>query len=478
MKKGILTYTIFTFLLLISSVRAQDTLQLNLTDVVDMARSQSLDAKSAAVQKVNAEWQWRLFQSELLPKLNMNLTALNFQQAVQPIVQQDGSINFLEIAQNRSSATLEVQQLIPFTGGNVFVRTNLERFDNFSNDAIGYGGSPLEIGLSQPLFAYNRYRWLRKLAPVRYEEARLGYSADLEQSAYDAVLLFFALSLNQINREIAFTNLSTNKSVVNIAKEKYTMGKISKDEYLQAQVLLKNSEIETMNANLRNAEAVNELKTHLMIKGNTGISLSLPDELPIRSIDFQEVWSRCQTHSVELIRQQRRLLEVKDQEAQVRGETGITGSLTASLGYAAQSNDISDYLNNTNNLQTVGLQINIPILDWGAAKARRKRVEARRMLVEQNIEQEKADFKQEVIALVGAYNTLKDQLPIVKQSKELAEERFVIAKGRYIAGDIKLIELNLAMTQKDTANRSYVDTLRLFWLTFYRLRIFGFSDFI
>ncbi len=461
-----------------NSTTAQDTLKLSLSDVVELAKSQSLQAKSAAVRKMNAEWEWKLFRSELKPKLNMNLSALNFQQSVEAITQQDGSIRYQEVTQNRSNATLEIQQLVPFTGGNFFVRTNLERFDNLSKDEMAYGGSPLEIGLQQPLFAYNHYKWQKRLAPIRFEESKKNYSAGLEEVAFKAVQLYFNLSLNQINKEIAQTNLKTNESILKIAEEKYRMGKISKDEYLQAKVLLKNAEIAAISEQMQNTEAVNELRTHLAVKENIGIQLILPEKLPLQSLNFDEVWNVCQHNSTELIRQQRRLLEVQQEEARVRGQTGISGKLKASLGYSAQSEDLPTVLDNTNSLQMIGLQFSIPILDWGEAKAKRKTVEAKKMLVEQNIEQEKADFKQQIRTLVGAYNTLKQQAVLAQAAKELAEERFAIAKGRYIASDIKLIDLNLAMTQKDGTNRSYVNTLRDFWLTSHKIRTLSLYDFI
>lgn len=326
--KFLIAYIIVTILWCTTSVaQEQDTLRLGLFELTAMAKEQSLMAKSATVQRRNADWEWQLFRSEIKPKLTADISALNFQRGVEGVGQQDGSINYLNVSKNTSNVALQIRQLLPLTGGSFFARTKLERFDNFSINSKIYGGAPLELGYEQNFFAFNSYKWKRRLAPVQYEEAKRSFAANLEKVALKTVSLYFALSLSQINQEIAQTNLLTNQTVLSIAKKKFGMGKISKDEFLQARVQCKSAEIVALRTQVENKEAMNALKTHLAIKKTIQFRLQLPEVLPLPTLSFDDVWSRCQQNSAEWIQQQRRVLEMMQAEAQVHGQTGISGFL-------------------------------------------------------------------------------------------------------------------------------------------------------
>ncbi len=72
---------------------------------------------------------------------------------------------------------------------------------------------------------------------------------------------------------------------------------------------------------------------------------------------------------------------------------------------------------------------------------------------------------------------LREQLALVREADQIAQERYQIAKDRFVLGDLSITDLNLAIQEKDRAKRDYVTALRLFWDAHYTLRTLTLYDF-
>ncbi len=120
---------------------------------------------------------------------------------------------------------MTINQKVGFTGGNVFVRSDLSRANNTVNDSlsINYVSTPISIGYSQPIFKYNAYRWDKKLEPIKYEKAKRKYLEDMEQVAISTVNHFFNLLLAQIEKGIAEKNLNNYDTLFRVAKGRYQL---------------------------------------------------------------------------------------------------------------------------------------------------------------------------------------------------------------------------------------------------------------
>ena len=74
--------------------------------------------------------------------------------------------------------------------------------------------------------------------------------------------------------------------------------------------------------------------------------------------------------------------------------------------------------------------------------------------------------------------TLLSQLQITRKSDEVAQERYTVAQNRYLIGKIDITNLNIALTEKDDAKRSYINALRDYWDAYYNLRRLTLYDFV
>ena len=69
------------------------------------------------------------------------------------------------------------------------------------------------------------------------------------------------------------------------------------------------------------------------------------------------------------------------------------------------------------------------------------------------------------------------QLEIAAKADTVAGRRFDVAKNRYVIGRIDIGALYIAQGEKDAATLAFVQALRGYWLTYYRLRRLTLYDF-
>ena len=158
----------FCLLLIISEAKSQ-TRDYTLTDVVQLARSKSPAWLSAETRKENNYWLYRTYRSNFNPELILNATLPSFVKSVDPVIQPDGSVQYRNVNNNTLNMELGLSQVIAPTGGRVTVYSNLNRFDDFQQDPNfqQYSGEPVSIGLQQPIFQFNPFKWDRRIKPEK-----------------------------------------------------------------------------------------------------------------------------------------------------------------------------------------------------------------------------------------------------------------------------------------------------------------------
>jgi len=163
--------------------------------------------------------------------------------------------------------------------------------------------------------------------------------------------------------------------------------------------------------------------------------------------------------------------------ARATGETGFNANMFASFGLTNQADDLSRVYQNPQDQQRVRIGFTIPIIDWGRQKSRVETAQANQKLVEYTVDQDRINFEQEVFTLVKQFKMLRDQIVITSQSDLISLRRYDISKNRYLIGKISITDLSLALTEKDNAKRTYINSLRNFWDAYYNLRRLTLYDF-
>ncbi|MFD3001557.1 TolC family protein [Pontibacter toksunensis] len=453
------------------------TRQLRLQEVIALAQEQSAVAKQVETTQETSYWQWRSFKSGYKPQLSIGGFLPDFKRTFNPVTQPDGNLEFRPVTNNYSEVGLTLKQVVSPTGGSIFVTSLLQRFDDFDRTQTSYNGNPAMLGIEQPLFAYNKLRWDRRIEPLRFEESQKQYVEDREKIAVTATNLYFDLLLAQVNQDIATKNLANNDTLYQVAQERFKLGRISKNDLLQLRLAVLNAGLARAQATLDAQTALLALKTYVGIRDSLQLQLVVPEKIPTADVQTTFALSEAYKNRKENLNFQRRLLEAESVVAKAKADNGLNASVYATIGLTNIGSNWLDIYQRPENQQRVLIRFNMPIMDWGRQRANYKVATLDQKLVQHTVAQEEASFEQSVITQVNQYNMLKNRIKVTAEADAIAQERYDIAKSIYLIGRISITDLGIALTEKDQARRAYIASLSEFWEAYYNLRQLTLYDF-
>jgi outer membrane protein TolC len=450
--------------------------RLTLGDIVEMAKAQSPRSKQAETRRENLYWTYRYYKSNYNPQLRLSGNFPNYSQDFTPVTQPDGSIEFRSRQQTNSALTLGLQQPIPWTGGVVSVNSSVFVVDDIEREVVNWSGVPMNIRLDQPLFAFNPLKWDKLIEPLRYESSRREYAEEMEFIAREATSRFFAVMTSQINLQIATFNLANNDTIYKIEQGRYNIGTTSKDKLLQVELQLLRSRQDVAQARLAQETDRLRLRSFVGMNDTEQFELVLPEEIPQFEVSLNEALDRARANRSQFLDFERRRLEAESQVADAKGDR-FQAMLTASYGLNNSGTALSEIYNDPLRQQRFNIGFNVPVVDWGRNKSRLRTAMANKEYTDYVIAQDEINFEQVILTQVRQFDMLRLQIEITKKSDEVAQERYNVAQNRYLIGKIDITNLNIALTEKDDAKRSYILALQSFWQAYYDLRRLTLYDF-
>lgn len=452
-------------------------LSLSLKNVVDLAIRQSASVKYAQNTNVNYYWRWKNFKTRYRPQLALNGELPNYTHTTSPVVQPDGSIEFKNVSQFQASAKLSLSQSIAQTGTSIYAATDLYRVQDFIKNSVEFSGSPFQIGLVQPVFAFNAMKWSRKTEPLVHEEAQKQFNESIERIALQATQSFFKYLQIQTNYNLATNNLKNSEDNLRIAEIKKKLGKISENDFsriqlsvLNAQKALNKSEMELKNADF-------ELKSYINLDQNQKLELTVPLDMILFAIDPVKALEEAKMNRKETPYFQRRLIEADRDLTRAKRSTGLSATLIGTFGVSNSADNYAGIYQKPEQEKTALLSMSIPILDWGYSESSVKLAESQRELVLYDVEKEVSDFEREVFVQVEQFGLLKFQMNTAREADKVAENGYQIALRKFQSGEISITDLNISLSERENAKRDYITSIQNYWESFYRLRILTLYDF-
>jgi outer membrane protein TolC len=473
MNKFLLTCLIFCFCIGLAQAQNRFTIE----DVVARARDQSPASKRTGTTKETRYWQYRTFRAGYNPQLTIRGDAPSYNQNFAQIIQPDGTRLFQPVNQTNSFTNLGLLQPIRWTGGTISANTNFNLFNDINRSASSWSGNILNVRLDQPIYAFNTYKWDRMTEPLRFEESKREFVEQLEFISQNAADLFFQVIKAQIDEQIAKFNLANNDTIYKIEQGRYNIGTTSQDKLLQVELQLLKSKQDVAQAriNIQNASLL--LRIYLGLKDGESFELALPENIPAFEVNLEEALTYARKNRAAYIAFERRRIEAERDVAKARGSRLNNATLSASYGLNNVGLVINDLYVSPRQQQQFNLSFNVPIFNWGRNKATMNTAFANKKLNDYIIAQDEVNADQEIITQVLQFDLLRLQIEITKKSDEVARERYNVAQNRYLIGKIDITNLNIALTEKDNAKRSYVEALRLFWTSYFNLRRLTLFDF-
>jgi outer membrane protein TolC len=466
---------IFLFLLVGSlTVHAQN--KLTIEDVIARARAQSPSSKRTETAKETRYWEYRTFKARYNPQLAISGNAPSYSLSYVQVVQQDGSRLFQPINQTNSLVNVGLQQPLRWTGGTISANTNFNYFTDIARDSKLWSGNVFNIRLDQPIYAYNSFKWDRLTLPLKYEESKREFVEQLEFISQNASDLFFRVIAAQIDEQIARFNLANNDTIFKIEQGRYNIGTTSQDKLLQVELQLLKSKQDVAAARINKQNASLLLRIYLGLKNDEEFELVLPETVPLLEPNLDEALRYAKLNRAAYVSFERRRLEAESEVARAKGSRLAT-TLVASYGLNNAGLVVGDLYNNPQQQQQFNVGFNIPVLNWGRNKATMQTAYANKKLNDYTIAQDEVNAEQEIITQVRQFELLRLQIEITKKSDQVARERYNVAQNRYLIGKIDITNLNIALTEKDNAKRSYLEALRTYWSSYFNLRRLTLFDF-
>lgn len=477
MMKLYLLITVWSLMMTLKPVIAQDTLRLSLKEVVETAKANSIAAKQAVTVRETKYWEWRTFKSNYQPQLALSGILPGYTKTYAQVLQPNGTILFQPIHNDNSSLTLDFSQSIAATGGTIYGTTELQRFSDFDRDNVLYNGTPYGIGYTQPLLQFNRLKWDKKIEPFKFEESKQAFIESQEQIAIQTTTYFFDLLLAQVNLNIAETNFKNTSKILAIANIKFDLGKVSKNEILQLQLERLNAQKAAGTAKRDVEIATLNLRSYTGIESEERIVLDMPAAVTQFNVSTTLVLEQAMENRSDAIAFLRRIAEAQRDVAKAKGENGLVATLNANLGFSNAGNRIMDVYRSPKSQQSVQVQLSIPLLDWGRSKSRTKTALANEQFTRYEVEQDKQVFKQQILMQVTLFDMMKEQMELTTQAERIASEKYQIASERYVLGNLSITDLSIAFQENDRAKRDYIAALRDFWGAYYQVRYLSLYDF-
>ena len=452
-------------------------ISLSLQNVVDMAIQKSSAVKYVQNRDVNYYWRWKNFQKSYLPNLVVSGTMPSYNQSTIPVTQPDGSIEFKEVSNLLASANLSLNQYIPLTGASIYASTSASRIQDYYKKETNFSGRPISVGFYQPIFAYNWMKWQKKTEPLIYNESQKNFIQSIEGIAYNTTARFFNYLRIQTDFKLATNALKNSKDNLRIAQTKQKLGQISENDYSRIELSVLNAQKALNSADMQLKNSDFELKSYIGLDQNQEIELQMPLNITLFEIDSKKALEEAKANRPEPINFERRLINAERDLTAAKRANGLSANISGSYGLSNSAESMAGVYSDMKKSQVLQLTLSVPLLDWGRAASAVKMAESERDLQEFDVQKAREDFDRGVVVQIEQFGLLKDQLKTAKEADRVAENGYIIALKKFQNGELSITDLNIALSERESAKRDYIGSLSTYWLAYYNLRILTLYDF-
>lgn len=457
----------------------QDTLRMELGEVLELAGKQSLESFKAENVYMASYWEFKAYRSGLLPHASLRVRPFTFNRALTQRYDINQNIEVFREQQTLNSyANLSLTQNIGITGGKVYVDSDFNRLHNFNADGLEtYSLTPIRIGIVQPMFAFNETKWLHQLEPLKFEHSRKEFIREQQVINMTVVGLYFDLLLAIKRKEMAESNLKSTKELYAIGEKRFALTMIDKESLLNLELSMQNAATDLVLSNKEIARARFNLGSFLRLDQNVVLLPVIPAETLGLQVDVAEAVEYAIASNPTLLELQRTRLEAEmDLERTVK-EGNLKVDLTASFGLNQQADDPGELYKDMLDQEMVAIDVRMPLLDWGERKGRREMALRRKEVAEIEITQAKSDFEQEVTLKAIDFNLQEQLVRTSRKSEMIARESYELTEKRFRMGNADVLTLTSAVKARQNAQENYINSLKVYWQYYYQIQQLTLYDF-
>ncbi|MDR9388325.1 MAG: TolC family protein [Balneolaceae bacterium] len=449
-----------------------------LEETIKLAIEQSPLSRAAKYSLVASQYRYKSFRADLLPSLDLSGDVPNYSRRLSTRLEQDGSTQFIATKQSNANVELGINQNLLWTGGTISIASGMTRLGIFSDEnTYLWRSTPLVVSYRQPLFQYNALKWRNRIEPLRLTIAEKQYVEELEDLSYTVTQRYFDVLLAKINLDIAQTNVAVNDSIYNISRGRFNIGTIAENDLLQSELALRNAETNLTNSQIQYDQQIKNFRLLLGLPADADFDVSIPEELPRLDVTANKALAMAQQNNSTSLNNTLQEIDARRQLEQAVRQSTFSANVIANVGFNQTAEDINEVYNDPLDQQFITLGFDIPIFNWGKARAEIQSAQNVQREVADEIAYRQAQFELAVQNTVTEFLQLERQLEIAAQSDTIALRRYEVARNRYLIGNIDITNLLIAQNERDSAKRAYIQALRTYWLGVYNLRRLTLYDF-
>lgn len=452
---------------------------LSLNDCIAIATDSTLTAFRAKNMYLAGYWEYRTYRSQRLPAITLQLTPIQYNSTL--VKRYDSNQNIDIYRQQQSFGAyggLSVSQNVDFTGGTLIVDTDLDFMRNFGTQmSKQYSSVPIRIGYSQSLFGFNRFKWEKKIEPLKFEKTRQQFLYSREEIAETTVGYFFTLAMAQAEYDLAVENIRSTDSLYRAGKERRRISSISEADLLTLDLDRINAENTYETAILQLEKALAVFRSFLGIDKNTEISLVLPDHPLYFPVSQDEALLYVQENHPLLLENTESILQAEQTLEQTSKAAGFDASLSASMGYNRAASTLKEAYIDPSRRDMLQVSISIPIVDWGIRKGRVNMAKNNLNVTKLSAQQQEQDLEQEINILVLEFNKQQSLIRKAAEAMQIAINAYDINKQRFIIGKADINSVILSSNRRKEAQRNYLNILGNYWSCYYAIRKLTLYDF-
>lgn len=454
-------------------------IELTLEEAIGIAQDSSLRAFIEKNRYLSDYWDFRTYQAGFLPTLRLEATPFNYERAVrQEYNSLEEEYQFIQNESLNSYANLSLTQNVPFTGGRIYIDSDLGRIQNIGGK-IEYSSTPVRIGIRQGLFDFNNFKWEKKTQPVEFERSKKEFFQSSQEIANNTIDYFFELLFAQIEFKIAQNDFSNAETLYNDGLRRQEKDSISLEDIysLELSLMDASSKLERNESRLRRAQT--RLLSFLRLDKGLDLQLIPPDHIYHINIDDQLAIEMARENNPDILSfQLRRLYAARRVEEAKKSRYSANLSISMGLNQTSDDNRIKSVYQDLENQQKVQVSMNIPIIDWGLSKKRYKLAQSNQEVDLARIEQEGIDFEENVRRTIEEFNMQEKLVERSAKADTLARMMYNVTQQRYMDSNVDIIKLNSAQNRKNAARKDYFEELKRYWEYYYDIRELTLYDFV
>ncbi len=470
------------FVLLAIKSYGQDTMHLDLEDVLAMAVSEAIDLKIASSQATEQDYAFQRADLRFKPQLYFEATLPNLNRSIESRPLPDGTDAFVNRSTMYNGIGLDLNYQLEKTGGLLSIRSDIERLDIFKTDQFDksttYFVRPLQISYTHPLFTFNDLKWEKERLSLLYLEFKENFARVREDILLEGIDLYNRTYSAQQKVDLSRQKIVETDSLIIIKNRLHALGQTTKTELLRLSLDQKNNDLDLSQETSAWRQAQIELADFIGIDRSINIMLADPEPFQDLSLEVSQAMDLAVQNNYIQYHFQRRLRDAEAEQQRAAKTKDIHLDLTASLGLNSTADKLDNLFNPLLDREIFSASIRAPITGYKRYKLASKIAAEAALQEDLEIEKEKQALSRQAFNLVTNFDLMKNTLAARDEARITADEILSITRQQFLLGNATHTEITVANQEREQALMQYYQTLMDIIKQYYEIRRLCMYDFV